>query len=126
MSFLLVFFGAGLGGSARHGVNLACLRWCGTAWPYGTLFVNVVGSTAMGLLAGFFAFRADVPWSQPARLFTMTGVLGGFTTFSAFSLETVLLWERGEPLAALTYVVASVLLAVGGLVGGLTLMRSLT
>lgn len=122
---LLVFFGAGLGGTLRHGVNLAALRLGAGAFPYGTLFINVAGSFAMGLLAGWFAARGEFA-SQPIRLFLMTGVLGGFTTFSAFSLETVLLWERGEGASAAAYVAASVCLSLAGLVAGLAVVRSLS
>jgi CrcB protein len=123
---LLVFLGAGVGGALRHGVNVACARACGTAFPWGTLAVNVVGSFAMGLLVAWLAFRAGSGWSQGARLFLATGVLGGFTTFSAFSLDVVLLWERGAALAALGYVAASVVLSIGGLVLGLAVVRSLS
>ncbi len=120
--FLVVFLGAGLGGSLRHGVNLAAARLLGTGFPYGTLFVNVAGSLAMGLLAGWFALKAGDP-GQPWRLFLTTGVLGGFTTFSAVSLDAVLLWERGEAGAALLYVLASVAASLGALSAGLALAR---
>jgi CrcB protein len=123
---LLVFAGGGLGAVARHGVNLISARWLGTDLPWGTFIVNVVGSIAMGLLAGWFAFRAEVPWSQEMRVFLTTGFLGGFTTFSAFSLDTALLIERGAPAAAAVYVAASVLLAVLGLFLGLWLVRAAT
>ncbi|MFZ9501500.1 MAG: CrcB family protein, partial [Beijerinckiaceae bacterium] len=86
-AFLLVFFGAGLGGAARHAVNLGCARWCGPDFPWGTTAVNVAGSFAMGLLAGWLALRAGEGLAQPAKLFLGVGVLGGFTTFSAFSLD---------------------------------------
>jgi CrcB protein len=125
-AFLLVFLGAGLGGVARHGVNLGCARWCGVDFPWGTLAVNVIGSFAMGALVGWLAFKAGEGWSQNARLFLATGVLGGFTTFSAFSLDVMLLWERGEALAAATYVGASVVLSILALAGALTIVRSLT
>jgi CrcB protein len=124
-SYLLVFLGAGIGGALRHSVNLGCARLCGTAFPYGTLTVNVVGSFIMGAIAGWLAFKAGEGWSQPLRLFLTTGILGGFTTFSAFSLDTVLIWERGEMGLALGYVGASVVLSLVGLVAGLTLVRVL-
>ncbi|HKH32993.1 MAG TPA: fluoride efflux transporter CrcB, partial [Beijerinckiaceae bacterium] len=92
-AYFIVFLGAGVGGALRHGVNLACARLCGLAFPWGTLAVNIVGSFAMGLIAAWLAFKVEVPWSQHARLFLTTGILGGFTTFSAFSLDAVLLWE---------------------------------
>ena len=122
MGFLIVFLGAGLGGAARHGVNLLALR-LGTTFPFGTLAINVSGSLLMGLAAGYFAYRGQLP--QEWRLFLTTGVLGGFTTFSAFSLETALLYERGQTGAAIAYVVGSVVLAIGGLVAGLAIVRAL-
>ena len=124
-SYLLVFLGAGIGGALRHGVNVGCARVCGTAFPWGTLTVNVLGSFLMGALAGWLAFKANEGWSQPLRLFLTTGILGGFTTFSAFSLDAVLIWERGQNGLAATYVAASVLLAIAGLVAGLGLARTI-
>ena len=125
-SYLLVFLGAGIGGALRHGVNVGCARLCGTAFPWGTLTVNVLGSVIMGALAGWLAFKAGEAWSQPLRLFLTTGILGGFTTFSAFSLDAVLIWERGQSGLAATYVAASVLLSIAGLVAGLGLARTIT
>ena len=123
LSTLTVFLGAGLGGSLRHGVNLACGRWCGTEFPLGTLIINVIGCFSMGLLAGWFAFRSG-GGQQGLRLFLTTGILGGFTTFSAFSLDTALLWERGQASGAAIYVIASVLLSIAACFGGLALIRS--
>ncbi len=124
-ALLLVFLGAGLGGSLRHGVNLVALRHASGSFPYGTLFINVAGSFVMGLFAAWFAARAGQAATQPLRLFLMTGVLGGFTTFSAFSLETMSMWERGEAAGAAAYVAASVVLSLIGLVAGMALVRSL-
>jgi CrcB protein len=121
MGFLIVFLGGGVGAALRHGVNLASARLLGTAFPYATLFENVTGSLVMGLLAGYFAFKGDL--SQGWRLFLTTGMLGGYTTFSAFSLDTALLYERGELALAALYVLASVALSVGGLFTGLALVR---
>ena len=102
MNYLLVFLGGGLGASIRHAVNMASAKGLGTAFPYGTFIINITGSTVMGLIAGYLAFKGQA--SQPWRLFLMTGILGGYTTFSAFSLDTALLYERGElALAALRY-----------------------
>jgi CrcB protein len=122
---LLVFLGGGIGAAGRHGVNIAAARLLGIGFPWGTLIVNVLGSFAMGLLAAWFAFRAGGALSQHARLFLTTGILGGFTTFSAFSLDAALLWERGAILAAASYVLVSVILSIGGLFAGLALVRSL-
>lgn len=121
----LVFLGAGIGGALRHGVNQACARVCGIAFPWGTLTVNVVGSLAMGLVVGWLAARVDSGWSQPLRLLVTTGILGGFTTFSAFSLDAVALWERGATVAALAYVGISVAASIAALALGLAAMRVL-
>jgi len=94
----------------------------GTAFPWHTLIENVTGSLVMGLLAGYFAFKGGDA-SQHWRLFLTTGILGGYTTFSAFSLDAVLLYERGETALAALYVLASVALAIGGLVAGLAMVR---
>jgi CrcB protein len=122
--FLIVFLGGGLGAAFRHGVNLVSARVLGTAFPYATLLENVTGSLAMGLIAGYFAFKGDA--SQHWRLFLTTGILGGYTTFSAFSLDAALLYERGELGLAALYVVASVALSIGGLFLGFAVIRQLT
>ena len=124
MNWLLVFVGAGLGGMLRHAVNVTAPRLIGMGFPGGTLAINVLGSFVIGLVAAWLAFRAGTPWSQQARLFAMTGILGGFTTFSAFSLDVALLVERGEPLAALAYVLASVGLSLVAVFAGLALIRA--
>jgi fluoride exporter len=124
MSYLLVFFGGGLGATLRHLVNLACARGIGIGLPWGTFIINITGSTVMGLIAGYLAFKGEA--SQPWRLFIMTGVLGGYTTFSAFSLDTALLYERGELGLAAAYVLGSVVLSIAGLFAGLAVMRHLT
>ena len=85
MSYLLVFLGGGLGASLRHLINVTCARCLGTGFPWGTFIINISGSTVMGLIAGYLAFKGEA--SQPWRLFLMTGILGGYTTFSAFSLD---------------------------------------
>jgi CrcB protein len=77
----------------------------------------------MGALAEWLALKAGAEWTQHVRLFLATGLLGGFTTFSAFSLDAVLLWERGQPVLALVYVLASVILSIGGFAGGLAVVR---
>ena len=122
MLYLIVFLGAGLGGALRHGVNVAATRLFGFSFPYGTLIVNVVGSFAMGLLAGYFAYRPGIP--QHMRLFLTTGILGGFTTFSTFSLDAALLVERHAFGLAAGYVVGSVTAGLAALFLGLAVFRS--
>jgi len=121
MAYLIVFLGGGFGAALRHGVNLASARLLGTAFPYHTLFENVAGSFMMGVLAGYFAFRGSA--SQHWQLFLTTGILGGFTTFSAFSLDAALLYERSALALAALYALGSVALAIGGLFAGLALAR---
>ena len=121
MGYLIVFAGAGFGGALRHGVNLASERLFGAGLPYGTLIVNVVGSLLMGLLAGYFIARMGIP--QHVRLFLTTGVLGVFTTFSAFSLDAALLIERHAYWSAAAYVLGSVILSLAALFAGLSLYR---
>jgi CrcB protein len=121
----LVALGGGLGAAGRYLVNVASLRLFGPYFPVGTLVVNVLGGFLMGLLAGWLALRAS-GGEQALRLFLATGVLGGFTTFSAFSLDAFLLWERGAVVQAAAYVAASVLLSIGALVAGLATVRAIT
>jgi CrcB protein len=120
----LLFVGGGIGTMLRHAVNIHFTRWFGASFPYHTLFENVTGSLVMGLFAGYFAFRSEMP--QELRLFLMTGIVGGYTTFSAFSLDAMLLWERGQWSLAAVYIAGSVLLSIMGLVAGLALMRNLS
>jgi CrcB protein len=122
MLYLIVFLGAGIGGALRHGVNVAAGRMFGLGFPYGTLIVNIAGSFLMGLLAGYFAFRPGV--DQHMRLFLTTGILGGFTTFSAFSLDAALLIERHSYGAAAGYMAGSVAASVAALFFGLAMFRS--
>lgn len=122
MGYLIVFTGAGIGGSFRHAVNLLALRTLGAdAFPFGTLSINVVGSFLLGIVAEYFAFRSGL--SHQWRLFLTTGIISGFTTFSAFSLEVALLYERGRIAAAFAYALSSVLLSVGALFLALALVR---
>lgn len=123
MNYLIVFIGAGIGGSCRHAINLLTLRTLGAnAFPFGTLTINILGSFLIGLVAEYFALRSGLPHQW--RLFLATGILGGFTTFSAFSLEVALLYERGHSGAALTYAISSVVLSVGALFLALALVRA--
>ncbi|MEA2887857.1 MAG: fluoride exporter [Bradyrhizobium sp.] len=123
MNYLLVFLGGGLGSTLRHIINVASARAFGTAFPYHTFIINITGSIVMGLIAGYLAFKGEA--SQPWRLFLMTGILGGYTTFSAFSLDAALLYERGEIGLALFYVLGSVVFSIAGLFAGLALVRHL-
>jgi CrcB protein len=124
MNFLIVFLGGGIGSMLRHAVNVLTARWLGTGFPYGTLTVNITGSIVMGLLAGYFAFKGEA--TQSWRLFLMTGILGGYTTFSAFSLDAILLYERGQIGQALAYVATSGAVSIFGLFAGLMLIRQLS
>lgn len=123
LGYLLVFLGAGVGGALRHGVNIAAARLLGSGLPYGTFAVNVIGSFVMGVLTEYWAQKSGLP--QPLRLFLTTGILGGFTTFSTFSLDTAMLWERGESMTAFAYAAASVVVSIGALFAGLALVRTL-
>jgi len=122
MSYLVVFVGAGVGGAIRHGMNIWVARLLGTHFPWHTFAINVTGSLVMGLVAGWFAMKGGM--AGHSRLFLATGVLGGYTTFSAYSLDAVLLWERHEHLLAALYVGGSVVLSIVGLVVGLWAMRT--
>ncbi|MGV6873296.1 fluoride efflux transporter CrcB [Pseudochelatococcus sp. B33] len=122
---LTVFAGAGLGGVLRWLVGIVAARWLGTSFPWGTMFVNVSGSFVMGGLAALLLFRAGAAEWQGARLFLLTGVLGGYTTFSSYALDIAVLWEQGDFSAAAIYGLGSVVLSVAGLAAGLALVRSL-
>ena len=123
MNLFLVMAGGALGAGARHLASRAALAIAGPGLPVGTLAINVTGGLLMGVLAGLLARTAA---GEPWRLFLGVGVLGGFTTFSAFSLDAVLLAERGQWVAAVGYVLASVVGSIAALVAGLALARTLT
>lgn len=121
--FLLVAAGGGLGAMARYGLGVLAGRMApNAAWPWGTFAANVIGGLAMGLLVGWLALRAGAQ-QETIRLFAAVGVLGGFTTFSSFSLEAVLMMERRDYGLAATYVGASVVLAIAALFAGLMISR---
>ena len=122
--YLVVFIGGGIGAALRHGVNRASLAYLGADFPYGTLFVNIVGSLLMGVMAEQFLSKGA--GSQEFRLFFATGVMGGFTTFSAFSLDAALLWQRSDYTALASYVLASVLLSIGALFVGMAAVRAMS
>ncbi len=117
----VVFVGGGLGASARHLVNRLALDLFGATFPWATIAVNIVGSLAVGVVVGLFA---TLDTGSGTRLFLVTGFLGGFTTFSAFSLDTVSLVQRGQPGQALAYVAVSVIASLGATATGLWLTRS--
>lgn len=119
----IVALGGALGSGMRHLVNLAALRLFGPAFPWGTLAVNIAGSFIMGLFVELLARRLG--GSAELRLFIATGILGGFTTFSAFSLDVAVLYERGAVAQAAFYAAASLGLAVLALFLGMWLGKSL-
>ncbi len=123
LKFVLVFAGGGIGSLLRYGTGLLMLRLVGTGFPVGTLAVNLIGCTVMGI----FARALPVPGDGGAdmRLLLMTGVLGGFTTFSAFALDAANLWLREEPLATLGYVALSVTGSLAGVALGLMIGKTL-
>lgn len=121
---LLVFAGAGVGGVLRHFLNAAIVGLTGVAFPWGILIINVSGSLAMGVVVELLALRMSP--SQDIRLFIATGILGGYTTFSTFSLDAALLYERGQLALAAAYVVGSVIMAIAGLFLGMYAVRILT
>jgi CrcB protein len=122
--YFLVFLGGGLGSVLRFATYHAARLWLPPNFPWGTLVVNVLGGLAAGVVAGWFLSRS-AGGADSTSLFLMTGLLGGFTTFSAFSVDAVLLWQRGEAGAAVGYVAASVLLAIGGVIAGMSAVRGL-
>ena len=123
MHYILVFVGGGIGATLRHVVNRASLAWLGPGYPYGTLFVNIAGGLLVGILAELFLVKGV--GSQSLRLFLVTGILGGFTTFSAFSLDAALMWQRGDYAALGAYVAASVFFSIAALFFGMAAVRSL-
>lgn len=121
--FLLVAAGGALGAMARYGLGVAAGRLApNAAWPWGTFAANVIGGLAMGLLVGWLALRGGTQ-QEMVRLFAAVGVLGGFTTFSSYSLEAVLMIERRDYGMAAAYVVGSVVLAIAALFVGLMISR---
>ena len=120
--FLIVAAGGALGAVARYGVGTLAGRLGASHWPWGTLTVNVVGGLLMGALTGWLAFRGGLH-AESIRLFAAVGILGGFTTFSAFSLETALMIEKRQLALAGGYVAASVVLSILALFIGLMVAR---
>lgn len=119
---LAVAAGGAIGSLLRHLAGKGAAHLFGLNFPFGTMFVNVTGSFVMGLLIGLFALHLNP--SQEMRAFLTIGVLGGFTTFSTFSLDVVTLWERGDMISALLYAGLSVIVSIAALAAGLYLIRS--
>lgn len=122
MDYLLIFAGGGIGAALRHAVNGMALRWFGPDYPWGTFLINVSGSFLMGVVVGVAALKSGMP--AQVRLFLATGILGGYTTFSTFSLEAGLLHSRGESAMAVAYVLGSVCVGVGAFFLGLHAVRA--
>ncbi|MGI9352352.1 MAG: fluoride efflux transporter CrcB [Rhizobiaceae bacterium] len=122
-NIILVAIGGAIGAILRHLSGIAALRLVGPGFPWGTLFVNVFGSLIMGIFIAWLVKRTGV--SNDLRLFVATGILGGFTTFSAFSLDVANLFERGEITSAAGYALASVLLSVTAVFAGLWFGRAI-
>lgn len=122
MNTLIVMLGGAIGAALRFQLGGVTIRAFGPAFPWGTLIANVLGGLLMGMLAGTLARIGDA--NEPWRLFLGVGLLGGFTTFSAFSLETFGMIERGQFVLASAYVIASVAGALAGLAGGILFLRA--
>lgn len=120
--FILVGIGGALGAMARYGFSVLVGRFWTTGFPLATLLINIIGSTLMGILVGTLA-RTTPTMSNDIRLFVAVGILGGFTTFSSFSLDTIVLFERGELTQAIGYVALSVVVCLAGLYLGLLITR---
>lgn len=120
----IVALGGALGAVARYGVNVGTVHFVGSGFPWATLVVNVIGSFLMGLMIAKFSQMNEV--SQEIRMFCMTGFLGAFTTFSTFSLDFVTMWERGEMVQALVYMLSSVVVSILALFLALWIMRGIT
>ena len=122
-NLMLVMIGGGIGAGARHLVGMGAMRLWGPAFPWGTMIVNITGSFIMGAFIELLARRFG--GSNELRLFVATGVLGGYTTFSSFSLDFAALWERGATVPAMAYMLASVVGGILALFAAFWLVRSL-
>ncbi|WP_149587720.1 fluoride efflux transporter CrcB [Tabrizicola flagellatus] len=121
LNLIQVALGGAIGASMRYLTNVGVMRWIGPGFPYATLIVNVVGSFLMGVIVVVLSRKGGTQYAP----FLMTGILGGFTTFSAFSLDTLTLWERGDHVTAAVYVGLSVVLSLAAIVAGLAIARAL-
>lgn len=120
---LAIAGGGAIGAVLRHFVGMFSLKVMGAGFPYGTLSINILGSFIMGALVAYFAHHWNPP--QEVRGFLTVGILGAFTTFSTFSLDSITLWERGEPVIALTYILASVIFSILAIFAGLLIIRQI-
>jgi CrcB protein len=120
-TILAVAAGGALGSVLRYLMNNAVTDLVKSQFPFGIMSVNIIGGFAMGVLIALFADSWQAP--QSVRSFLMVGVLGGFTTFSTFSADTVLLWQRGEVVQAVAYMAGSVLLSIAALLAGMMIVR---
>ena len=120
--YLLVALGGALGSMARYGTGILVGQFWRESFPLGTMLINIFGSLAMGLFVGLIT-RFTPSWQADARLFVAVGILGGFTTFSSFSLDAIAMFERGEIGPAMAYVLVSVVVGIAALYGGLVIMR---
>ena len=118
--FLLAASGGAIGAGARYLANVTCAAWLGAAFPWSTFIVNVVGSFSMGVVMAALS-GGSTEW----RTFLATGILGGFTTFSAFSFDAWTLIERQQTALAFAYIAGSVVLSIGGLLAGLSATRAM-
>ena len=118
---LAIAAGGALGAVLRHLVGMFASNVAGTDFPWATLSVNVIGSFIMGALVTYFALMWNP--SQEVRAFLTVGLLGGFTTFSTFSLDVMALWERGASMAAMGYIMASIMLSIFALSAGMMIIR---
>lgn len=121
MDYLIVFLGGGVGSTCRYGVNMLSTRWFGTGFPVGTLSINLFAALLMGMVVEFAFTKGNL--SPHLKLLLTTGLLGGFSTFSAFALEIVELFQRGQTTAAVGYAVVSVIVGAAAVVLGMWLVR---
>ena len=120
---MAVAVGGAIGSVMRYLVGIGAGRLFGTDFPWGTLIINITGSFVMGVFAGLFATRWNLP--QATRIFLTVGICGGYTTFSTFSLDSFYLIERGELAATAVYMIGSAVLSVGALIGAMHLVRTM-
>ena len=120
--FLLVGFGGAIGSILRYGTGVLSIKLLGVNFPWGTLTVNILGSLCIGIVFGLLSHTQNM--SEDIKLFTMVGILGGFTTFSAFSLDTILLFEREQYLYASLYIACSVILSILATLAAIMLIRA--